>query len=774
MAPSGASARGTAELLKVIKQSEFNVAAFVRDATGQGHDSVARLTQSLEECSSVVEEDLRREIVACHEELLQSAGSVDSLDGELAGVKEVVSALKCSVERVRGDVLSPFHCVKRRALLLQRMQEVNLLIRKLLRFLFHSKKLRTQMEVPTKDYSKVSHTLNELESVLQEGGLERVTVLRAEALWIRETGIKVRRQAEEDLRSGVRQGQQLALSTALQVFFNLQCLWPQLQRLLGELHDEFVQAALLAGTGFQQSLEVNLQILVAHMQRITFLDALVRSKVDPLTHRSFALTVEQESGSASLASRFWAEATKTFANKFARVVQDRTARKALLAEFPKVLNALAEAAGRVSLPGRGRGPALSAAEREALYAAVGDLRNEYLAESIKRVTEPVEMMLPNSLFSSLGASGETLERPNGASDDTVSDELPTIHDLRRYSQLLAAELERNEICPELLLKEAVRNVRSSVLLFATRLEQLVDSSCLELRCFEDETKFVLRSPLPMPVAGHARNARLFGIAHHTNTVLKDTIPARFQAVIVTQQVQSTLQGTQALVTQSMLTALRRVLLQACANIASSGSDGIGRTADGSTAMLAVSQAVSHASRYYFALFGSGQLQQHLKELCAFIVRAFLSAVALVKPCTEPERAEIAKDMQVVETMLSTLDMEFQVHIRHEVSVFQEFRKLLFVHSLEASALAELTNVLPVHLLLAYLVNQLPPETPSLPAFCGAGVGAYLEETLLPLWDEDPVAVAAFKSSIAALLAKHCRGGAAARSPAAIFLSDRCK
>ena len=42
-------------------------------------------------------------------------------------------------------------------------------------------------------------------------------ILRAEVLWIRDVSAKVRRQSEEDLRSGVRQGNHIGLSVALQV-----------------------------------------------------------------------------------------------------------------------------------------------------------------------------------------------------------------------------------------------------------------------------------------------------------------------------------------------------------------------------------------------------------------------------------------------------------------------------------------------------------------------------------------------------------------------------
>ena len=58
--------------------------------------------------------------------------------------------------------------VKGNVELLERMQAVNVLVRKLLRFLFDARKLRSQMDAPGKDFSKAAHTLHELESVLQE------------------------------------------------------------------------------------------------------------------------------------------------------------------------------------------------------------------------------------------------------------------------------------------------------------------------------------------------------------------------------------------------------------------------------------------------------------------------------------------------------------------------------------------------------------------------------------------------------------------------------
>merc|ERR1719442_244295 len=101
-------------------------------------------------------------------------------------------------------------------------------------------------------------------------------------------------------------------------------------------------------------------------------------------------------------------------------------------------------------------------------------------------------MLPNKLLASMSSGGDRFG--GGAQGGDAGDhDFPTSHDLRRYAQLLASELERCECCPELLLKDVVRNVRSSILFFTTRLEQIVDTSCAELGCFETEEPPRLRS-----------------------------------------------------------------------------------------------------------------------------------------------------------------------------------------------------------------------------------------------------------------------------------------
>mmetsp|Transcript_16325 Transcript_16325/g.36799 ORF Transcript_16325/g.36799 Transcript_16325/m.36799 type:complete len:274 (+) Transcript_16325:171-992(+) len=255
----------------------------------------------------------------------------------------------------------------------------------------------------------------------------------------------------------------------------------------------------------------------------------------------------------------------------------------------------------------------------------------------------------------------------------------------------------------------------------------------------------------MPAVGHARNAQLFGIAHHTLAALKETVPARFQAAIVTQQVQSTLQQTQAAIISPMIGTLRRAMM---ASVARLEADLKGSRDDASAALSAVHQVCSHVGRYFFSSFGGSQLLPYVRELCSFIVRVFLSAAVLLKPCNEQVRMALAQDMSTIESMLSALDSDFNSHVRHEATVLREFKKLLFAQSLQALDFDEVANVIPLHLLLAYLVHQLPAAVPTLPAFCGVETSTYLEATIVPLWDDKPQDLAAFKAKIAEISDAH--------------------
>jgi hypothetical protein len=160
----------------------------------------------------------------------------------------------------------------------------------------------------------------------------------------------------------------------------------------------------------------------------------------------------------------------------------------------------------------------------------------------------------------------------------------------------------------------------------------------------------------------------------------------------------------------------------------------------------------------------------MKDICSFLIRSFLGAAVLTKPLDETAKAAIVQDMQLVEMILSALDSDFQTHLRHETGIFNEFRKVLF-GSLSASELEDFSNTIPLPLLLMYLVHQIP-DVPSLPDFCGVSSASFAEDTLLPLWQEEAIALAALKEKVAALCTKY--GVDRCVDPVSTFLKTKVK
>lgn len=125
--------------------------------------------------------------------------------------------------------------------------------------------------------------------------------------------------------------------------------------------------------------------------------------------------------------------------------------------------------------------------------------------------------------------------------------------------------------------------------------------------------------------------------------------------------------------------------------------------------------------------------------------------------TEHVRGYLVQDMQTLETALSALDIDFQKHAPVEANVFASFRKLIFAPSLDSVDFDDLANVIPIHVLLAYLVHQLPANIPTLPASAAGGAvtpEVYLAGTMMPLWEDNVSALSSFKGSIADLCDKY--------------------
>lgn len=120
---------------------------------------------------------------------------------------------------VKGKCVTPFRQLKRKVQLLERAQQVNILIRKYQRFEFDFRKLAAHVDQSSqndhsggfggsgiKDYAKAAHTIRDLEMVINDenSGLTNIPALQRNIEWIRMQGDQLRRKAGDDLRLGIR------------------------------------------------------------------------------------------------------------------------------------------------------------------------------------------------------------------------------------------------------------------------------------------------------------------------------------------------------------------------------------------------------------------------------------------------------------------------------------------------------------------------------------------------------------------------------------------
>ena len=182
--------------------------------------------------------------------LLTNLDRAAELEASLAPVFAGASALKASTDKLRSELLVPYGQLQEKALHLENIQGAAELLRRVLRHLFLTKKLKTQLSGGVRELSKAAQTLYELQECHAGGGLQGVRVVEAELPWIKDTTGMIMGQAERLLLHGVETLNQADLGSALQVFFNL--------HLLGDKVKLAMQSVMrTAHTALQTALDVS-------------------------------------------------------------------------------------------------------------------------------------------------------------------------------------------------------------------------------------------------------------------------------------------------------------------------------------------------------------------------------------------------------------------------------------------------------------------------------------------------------------------------------------
>eukprot|EP01135_Chromosphaera_perkinsii_P001119 Nk52_evm69s158 gene=Nk52_evmTU69s158 len=193
--------------------------------------SLSRLSHGL----GILDKEIHAQVVAHHTDLLQQATGIQKVERVLDVVKSRVGSLQLAIDRIQLKINEPYKEISLITLQLTRLQTVCMYLRKVTRFIYLSRRLRGQLtKKETRDIAKAASTMSEIDAVLccgeGEGNnnssvdLSGICVVDSESEFIRSSKIQLMEEGGAKLKEGIINLNQSEVATALQVFFNLNCL----------------------------------------------------------------------------------------------------------------------------------------------------------------------------------------------------------------------------------------------------------------------------------------------------------------------------------------------------------------------------------------------------------------------------------------------------------------------------------------------------------------------------------------------------------------------
>lgn len=190
-------------------------------------------------CTNILDKEIREQITLHHEDLLNQAINIETLEEMLDMVQTRIISLKSTSERLRVKITSPYNELNLRILQLTRLQSACDMLRRIKGIIHHSAKLKQQMQSGVKDIVKSSQSLNELEFLLKNFDFNGIEIIEKDIHFIHKSKHDVEQQANNLLEVGLVHQNHSQIGTALQVFFNLGCLMHKIHETLKNLEKNF-------------------------------------------------------------------------------------------------------------------------------------------------------------------------------------------------------------------------------------------------------------------------------------------------------------------------------------------------------------------------------------------------------------------------------------------------------------------------------------------------------------------------------------------------------
>ncbi|CAH3028612.1 unnamed protein product, partial [Porites evermanni] len=210
-------------------------------------DALARLADGI----NLLDKELHSQVVEHHEDLLQQATGIETLEGVLQMMQTRINSLKASVERIQQHIAEPYFKIVSRTAQLRRLQEACDILRRVIRVIYLTKRLQSHLQGGAREITKAAQNLSELDYLVQGADLSGIQAVENDLKIAAKARKDVENQAQRMLAQGMETQNQTQVGTALQVFYNLGLLVSTVNEVVRKVKEKLascVQEALDSNT----------------------------------------------------------------------------------------------------------------------------------------------------------------------------------------------------------------------------------------------------------------------------------------------------------------------------------------------------------------------------------------------------------------------------------------------------------------------------------------------------------------------------------------------
>lgn len=729
-------------MLSQFLNENFDVKAHANQAI-QGK-AIAEQLSKLAEGISLLDREIHSQIVAHHDDLLSQATGVETLEGVLQMMQTRIQSLLSAMDRIRTKVTEPFNNITTRTTQLRNLQEACDLLRRVIRIIYLSKRLHSQLQGGAREITKAAQSLNELDYICEGVDLSGVEVIEQDRRFIKQARRDVEVQAQKMLEQGMETQNPTQVATSLQVFHNLGCLQAIVEKVVKGCQDNLhknikscldVQTlsqnpssahgmkggpgkAAMPLTGntaaFRATLWTNMEKLMdsiyATCAQIQHLQKVLVKKRDPVTHICFIEELSKHrDGNVSIMQDFWESVTDMLTKEFTKSAEGSTfLKQAFEGEYPKLLrlyNDLWKRLHQFSLSSTTMSTAASLTDSQiqdesggedmfliskmekyepekALRNTLAKFETAYLSKSLSRLFDPI-----NLVFSSGSANP------------------PTTQEVDSIVKTISSEMNVASVDVQLCITVA-KNISKTVQLFCVKSEQLLSTDGEASQVIGPLTQGQIRNTLVVNTLFHLHQSVskvVEGLAHFPQDALDSILKALQGVVILMSNAINPLLSSISDAVEAIILTMHQEDFSG-----SSPADGQ-KEAQCSLFMRELQDFVSRCRSDYLSQYDCQDfIMESIQPIACRCVDLFVRHASLIRPLGEGGRLRLAADFAQMELAISPFCKRVS-DLGKQYRVLRAFRPLLFQTVEHIASSPALGEIISYSTALHFLFARAPPE-----------------------------------------------------------------